>query len=478
MSQAQSLRPGQYHQHYLILATLGIGGMSEVYLAYDFQFARFVALKRLSAPLAGSERVLRSFLLEGELLQRLQHPSILGIHELGREADGTAQMVLEYVHGRHLGRLVRRSRRLPLRTVVRILEDAAGGLSVAHRGGVVHRDVKPQNIIWKPQGRAVVIDFGIAQSDAPGEAEARLDALGTLAYASPEQRRGEELDPRTDIWSLGAVLYELLTGRRVNPRGSRKEMLRARTDHLPLPSELRPEVPRPLERLCMSMLQDHREERLPSLTRVLVELGKLRMSLGEEQARLLFGDDADHQLDRAFWSWDQGEFQRAREILQEVGKGESPEVRARLHQLRARFHLQEGSPRLAREEYARALAETPLSVGLYLELGTLLLRMAKFDDVEAMLDGAPAELARVGQMVVLRNVCRQLPLVPGEVLEAFGFAGVAVQLQRGISRRTEDRDPEGALPEPGEAFELAQGFSTAPTRSGLGSGETGEEGPG
>jgi serine/threonine protein kinase len=456
-----SLRPGQYHQHYLILATLGIGGMSEVYLAYDFQNARLVALKRLSQALAENSRILRSFMLEGEFLQRLEHPSILRIFELVQEQDGTAQMVLEYVHGQHLGRLLRSSLQLPLRTVVRILEDVAGGLSLAHRGGVVHRDVKPQNIIWKTQGRAVVIDFGIAQSDRPEEAEARLDALGTLAYASPEQRQGAELDARSDIWSLGAVFYQLLTGKRVIPRGERRAMLHFRSDGLAPPSSFRRDLPRPLERLCLSMLEDHVEERLGSLTKVLVELGKLRLSLSEEARYLVFGDEVDHQLDLAYWSWDQGEFERAREILKEVGKGEDPEARARIFQLRARFMLQEGRPQRARKQYLLALEETPLSLDLYLELGTLLLRQAKFDLVEEVLDRAPERIQKAGQLVVLRNVCRQLPLVPVQILEAFGFEGVAVQLQRGISRKTEDRS-QGLSPEPVEVFETARGFSTAP----------------
>lgn len=481
MSGSGSLQAGQYHQHYLVLATLGTGGMSEVYLGYDFQAARLVALKRLAAPLAESERVLRSFLREGELLLRLRHPSILRIHELSRDDDGTAQMVLEYVHGLHVGRLLRRPGPVPVRTAVRILEDAAGGLGNAHRQGVVHRDVKPQNIIWKPQGRAVVIDFGIAQSDRPDEVDANLDALGTLAYASPEQRQGEPVDARTDVWSLGAVAYELLTGRRATPLGSRQEMLRSRSDDLPHLRELRPEVPGPLAELVTAMLEDYREERLESLTRVLVELGKMRASMDESLRELCFGTEIDRQLDLAFWSWDQGEGVRAREILGEVVRAVGPRDPARVHQLRARFAEQEGRPEVAREEYRKALDYAPEAVDLYLEHATLLLRMAKFDLLEELLESVPPGLRKAGPIVVLQNVQRQLPLVPPEVLERFGFQGVAVQLQRGISRRTETSP--GGTPErragevvtvPEGTFEEAQGFSTSPKRPTDHSGADGD----
>src|SRR5713101_8042207 len=200
---------------YTIDRELGRGGMATVYLAQDVKHQRPVALKVLHPELAaslGPDRFLREIMTAA----KLNHPHILGLHDSG-EADGFLYYVMPYVEGESLRERLSREKQLPLEDAVRITGEIASALDYAHRRNVIHRDVKPENILLE-EGHAVVADFGIARAVAES-AEERLTAtgiaVGTPDYMSPEQRmagRAGPIDARTDVFALGAVLYELLTG--------------------------------------------------------------------------------------------------------------------------------------------------------------------------------------------------------------------------------------------------------------------------
>src|SRR6184192_2255188 len=198
---------------YTLERELGAGGMATVYLAHDVRHNRKVAIKVMHAELAALIGAAR-FLKEIETTANLQHPHILPLFDSGR-VEGTVFYVMPYVQGESLRSRLTRETQLPVADAIRIAAEIAAGLDYAHRQGVIHRDIKPDNVLFH-DGRALVADFGIALAWSRGDGR-RLTksgvSLGTPQYMSPEQASGEyNLDPRTDIYALGVVLYEMLAG--------------------------------------------------------------------------------------------------------------------------------------------------------------------------------------------------------------------------------------------------------------------------
>ena len=237
-------------ERYALERELGRGGMAIVYLARDLRHDRPVALKVLLPSLAqslGAERFLR----EIRTAARLQHPHILSVHDSG-EADGQLWFTMPYVEGETLRQRLRREGQLSLPDALRIAREVADGLDFAHRHGVVHRDVKPENILLS-DGHALVADFGISRALAGEESGEALTetgvSVGTPAYMSPEQAAGQPVDARTDVYALGAVLYEMLAGEPpfTGPTPQAVIAKRFHTDAVPLRA-VRPSVPEHVER--------------------------------------------------------------------------------------------------------------------------------------------------------------------------------------------------------------------------------------
>jgi len=209
--------------HYRVVRFLGCGGMGEVYLAEDTELERSVALKVMTAELARDTEKRSRFLAEARAAAGLSHPNICVIHEVDETQDGRPFLAMEYVQGQPLDVLLQK-RRFTLREVVDLGLQAAEALEAAHGRGLVHRDIKPANLMVDARGRLKVLDFGLAKR-LPAHDELSADAssvsqtksgvlLGTPSYMSPEQALGREIDPRSDIFSLGVVLYELIAGQR------------------------------------------------------------------------------------------------------------------------------------------------------------------------------------------------------------------------------------------------------------------------
>ncbi|HEX7252294.1 MAG TPA: protein kinase, partial [Thermoanaerobaculia bacterium] len=218
-----ALPPGSRLGRFEIAAVLGEGAMGTVYLAHDPHIERPVALKTLRADAAGGvhgEEVKSRFLKEAKLAGRLAHPNVVTIYETGGD-QGLTYIAMEYVDGESLTQwLVRRSD-APYAERIEIVRQVAQALEHAHARGVLHRDIKPGNILLAREGRVKVADFGIGKLlSGTGDLTRTGQMIGSPAYMSPEQIRGEKLDPRSDLFSLGVVLYELLTGRRPFPGDS------------------------------------------------------------------------------------------------------------------------------------------------------------------------------------------------------------------------------------------------------------------
>jgi eukaryotic-like serine/threonine-protein kinase len=196
---------------YRLESKLGSGGMSTVYLATDEVLDRSVAIKLLHREISEEADQLERFRREARAAARLSHPNLVGVIDAG-EDDGRPYIVFEYIQGRTLKRRIQEEGRLPVDEAVAYAIEIGRGLTAAHARKLVHRDVKPQNVLIDPDGRAKVTDFGIARSLESKGLTATGRVLGTTDYVSPEQAMGEDVDERSDVYSLGVVLYEMLTG--------------------------------------------------------------------------------------------------------------------------------------------------------------------------------------------------------------------------------------------------------------------------
>ncbi len=234
---------------YRIISQLGAGGMAEVYLAQDTRLNRLVALKLLPSYFASDEIRLRRFQSEARAASALNHPSILTIYEVG-EDDGVYFIATEFIDGQTIRELIKQQQ-LTLDEVLDVVEQVASALSVAHAAGIVHRDIKPENIMRRRDGLLKILDFGVAKLSEPDAAADGLNGatgfrttteaglvMGTVSYMSPEQARGLVVDERTDIWSLGVVLYEMLSWRLPFSGATKMDTMVAILDREPAPLDI------------------------------------------------------------------------------------------------------------------------------------------------------------------------------------------------------------------------------------------------
>src|SRR5258705_6568256 len=258
---------------YECLTPLGGGGMGEVYRAGDTRLERTVAIKILPPHLSDDATLRQRFEREAKAISSLNHPHICVLHDVGRQ-DGTDFLVMEYLEGETLAKRLEKGP-LPLAQVLQFGIQIADALDKAHRNGLVHRDLKPGNIMLTPSG-AKLLDFGLAKAAVPLAAGATLTAaathttpvthqgtiVGTFQYMSPEQIEGKELDGRSDIFSLGAVLYEMLTGQRAFEGKSQLSVVSAILEKEPAPiSSLKPMTPPALDHAIRRSLAKEVEKR-------------------------------------------------------------------------------------------------------------------------------------------------------------------------------------------------------------------------
>jgi non-specific serine/threonine protein kinase len=268
---------------YAIEARLGTGGMGEVYCARDRRLGRPVAVKLMPAALVGDTYLVRRFGREARAASALNHPNIVVVYDVG-EVEGMPYLVMEYVEGESLR--ARMARGVGLIEAVEVATQVAGALAAAHASGIVHRDIKPENVMVRPDGLVKVLDFGIAKLTEPAAEAAPQTVtrtgvvMGTAAYMSPEQARGLPVDGRTDVWSLGVVLYELISGRRPFEGPTPVDLLVELVSREPDPLErLVPELPVELARVVARALRKAVEERYATAGELETELKQAREAM-------------------------------------------------------------------------------------------------------------------------------------------------------------------------------------------------------
>jgi serine/threonine protein kinase len=292
--------------HYRIVSKIGEGGMGEVYLAQDTKLDRKVALKILPADVAAHPDRMKRFVQEARAASSLNHPNIITIHEIGETASGYF-IGTEFIDGETLRERMSRGG-VELSDTLDIVLQVASALTAAHGAGIVHRDIKPENIMLRRDGIVKVLDFGLAklveQTPLDAEAETRMQVqtqagviLGTAAFMSPEQARGQEVDARSDIWSLGCVLYEMLT--RQQPfRGDTTTDVLANIIHREPPSILIrcPDAPAELERIIIRAVCKNKAERYQTANELLADLKQLQKRL-EFEAELERSSSPDKETE-------------------------------------------------------------------------------------------------------------------------------------------------------------------------------------
>jgi eukaryotic-like serine/threonine-protein kinase len=264
---------------YRIVRKLGSGGMADVYLAEDEELGRRVAIKILNDRHANDEQFVERFRREAKNAAGLSHPNIVSIYDRG-EAEGTYYIAMEYLDGRSLKELVVARGPLPIADTIAFTRQVLGALRFAHRKGVVHRDIKPHNVMADADGRLKVTDFGIARAGASQMTEAG-SIIGTAQYLSPEQARGAAVDQRSDLYSVGVVLYEMLTGTvPFNGETPVEIAMRHLSDTPQPPSIKRPEIPPDLDMVVLRSLAKNPEDRFQTAEEMDAELERVAQGAG------------------------------------------------------------------------------------------------------------------------------------------------------------------------------------------------------
>lgn len=267
-----NIQTGTMLKHYEIQSVIGRGGMGMVYKAHDTQLDRDVALKVLFDNLAAQDEYVRRFSREGQAVARLNHPNVVKIYEVGQDGE-TWYIAMEYIDGMTLAEMLEDQGHLPLDSVLNLAQQIAAGLDCTHSQGVLHRDIKPGNIMVTQAGQAKLLDFGLARISGVSAMTLTGNVVGTVDYIAPEQVMNEPIDTRADLYSLGVVLYEMLTGKKPFVGEEAISIIFQHiNDEAVHPSAHQPALPMEIDRLVMTLIAKQTSDRYPSARALMDDL--------------------------------------------------------------------------------------------------------------------------------------------------------------------------------------------------------------
>lgn len=405
---------GTFFRCYYIIAPLGEGGMSEVYLGYDLPRHRLVALKFLTGLFGSDPTAVGRMKREGEIYRKLDHPNVVKLVDTGPMPKGGIFLVQEYLRGYSLREALQDNGGQPLELtrVMVVLEDVASALGAAHRQGIIHRDVKPDNIMICPDGRGTVFDFGIAyRKDDLVDTQAGT-IMGTLSYSAPEARRGQPLDMRSDIYGMGAVLYEILTGKIAIQVRNFKEILEHHIGLIPFPSKVNPAIPRCVDRIWERLMADDPEDRYQDFKEILIELGKLRLEADDATRLALFGTTEKQYVEEAVAAYREGDLERAKTTAARLAVNAPEELLSEVQHLQGRIHQSEGHRSAAIRAYERAQNLDPYSLEIALDLAMNLMAEEEYERATEALRSLPTVIRGNFLVRSLLDTIQALPTAP------------------------------------------------------------------
>ena len=275
------IRPGMFMEdRYEILDKIGAGGMSDVYKAKDHKLNRFVAIKFLTQEYCEDKTFVAKFQIEAQSAAALLHPNVVSVYDVN-EADGIYYIVMEFVDGITLKRYIDRNGRLPIKEATSIAIQVGQGIEAAHNANIIHRDIKPQNVLISREGKIKVTDFGIARTTTANTIS--QDILGSVHYISPEQARGGQVDERSDIYSFGIVFYEMVTGELPFDGDSTVSIaLKHIQESVPLVSDIVDGVPSSVVRIIEKCTQKKPDRRYQKMSSLLADLKTSLISPNED----------------------------------------------------------------------------------------------------------------------------------------------------------------------------------------------------
>ncbi len=362
---------------FLILEELGHGGMGGVYIGYDFNTHQLVAVKTLFQEFAHDDAYIKRFQREGNVYRGLNHPNIVGYVDSGLE-DSTYFIALEFVAGKPLDSILKNGP-MPPKKALEVFECLVDAIGHAHSQSVIHRDLKPQNVVISHDGIVKLLDFGVAQADDDILKTVTGSILGTFFYSSPEQNQGKKIDARSDLYSLGLVFYEMLTGKRALVGNDLLQVTMAQMkSNFTAPSAINPAVPKAYDAVILKLMEKNPDKRFQSAKELLAELQRLRTASAVSNA----GETFDSEETAKLWSeakeaYKAKDFDRSLKLAEEVGK--KMDGSADVHCLLGKLYAAKEVTQKALEHFKKSIQLSGGDAQYVLYYGISLYEMKMFD---------------------------------------------------------------------------------------------------